>query len=304
MSDILKTIIDFLITTTDLNRILVFGLLFLILYTTLIWFFFENNKSIAAFLAFSPILILDFFYSFGSYTFKLPLIQYASDKLFLTLSLFDFAFSFGIFKIYGMEIFNSVSGTVVLTDIQNILVFLLTFADTIFLLFLLYYFFYYLINDSQYASAITIILVSVVTFYLQPLKEWDTATKTMSHSIYFIENATTEQLLIVSVSFLISFIAVWIILSILINIVIGTAKNTIRPDLEGTMWKINLSGVAFKFTVIYSVGVLLHPEFSFWVMIPLIVLWNLISNSMQDYSNGRRRERERTDRMERSMEMN
>ncbi|HWQ96283.1 MAG TPA: hypothetical protein VN368_02810, partial [Candidatus Methylomirabilis sp.] len=229
--------------------------------------------------------------------FVLPFFEYMTDKLYLTLSGLDFVFSFGIFKLWGLETFNAVSGTQVLTTIQNIIAYIFTFGDSILLLILLSYSIYYIINGIDNAKSISFMTAMIVVLFLAGYfnanRELATSQETMKHIIYFLNHTNTEQLIIVAGTFLASFVAVWMVLSIFINLIVSTAAHTVMPDMESKTWEMNLSGIAFGWTILYSSIALLHPEYSMWAILPAIVIGAWIKSMLSGYSEGKRYQNQR-----------
>lgn len=267
-------------------------LLFIVIYFIVIWFS-DISKSTAIFIAFIPVLILDLIFSFGSYVFHLPFnFNYPIKHFVITAQTLDFIFNFGIFKGVGLQTFNTVSGTYALSGIQNFVVYLFTFSDVIILGISLLFILYYIGDNFSNALTGTGIITLIYVYFTNPFDESKTAVATTQHIFYFMEHASPEQQITVLGSAFISFVAIVFLISIVSSFFITVGKTTVRPGLEASSWQFNMTGIAFGLSVIYSITSVLHPEYSWYVVLPLLIGCSIVRSSMHSYAEDRRDRRQ------------
>ncbi len=291
-----QTIIDWFLSSIQrfdaTTRMILFFTLFLIFYVAIIWFT-DTKKSTAVGLAFIPILLIDLTLSFGKYTFMLPLnYNYTIGKGIFTINLLDFILNFQIFKLYGVEMFKQVTGTYLLTWPQQILVWIFTIGDSILAFLLLLFFFKNVLADWTYAFLCALVPSVLYLNWSNPLKEFNTVTTNTQHIFYFFNNASGEQFIIVVATFLTSFAIIVLLLSTIINMLAGIGKSTVMPGLESTMWQFNVTGIAFQLALLYAVLQLLHPEVTWFVALPLLVIWGVIKRSLKGHADSVKEKRE------------
>ena len=272
---------------------LALALLFIVIYFVVIWFT-DVGKSTAIFLSFMPVLVLDWLFSFGTYIFKFPFgYSYATHNFVITLNIVDWIFNFGIFKSIGLDAFNQVSGAFVLTGAQKALVFLLVSADSIIEFIVLAYIFYSIFDRIDIAicgAAIPTILYSI--FISNPLKEVVKAEVTVKHVLYFFDHATPEQNVIVFGSLFISFGLIVFLISAVTSLIEGIGKTTVRPGLEGHQYEVSLTGLAFGLSLAYSLAVVLHPDYSWYTVLPVLIIYNAIRSGMKGVAKNRRTQKQ------------
>lgn len=267
---------------------LILAILFLVIYFVVIWFF-EVRKSTAVLIAFTPVLFLDYAISFGKYTFAFPFdFNYSTNRGYITLSILDWIFNFGLFKSYGLTVFNSVNGSYILTGLQNLVVYLFVYADSIIEFLLIAYFLYTLFDRIEYAVLGASIPVLAYTYFTNPLKELATAKATVSHILYFFDHATQFQQMAVMATAFVSFLLVIFLISTATGLFISIGKSTVKPGLEASMWEVSLTGLSFGLALVYSIAVILHPEYSWYVLLPVLVLYSIIRSGMNRLADKRK----------------
>jgi hypothetical protein len=267
-------------------------LLFFIVYFIVIWFS-DIRKSTAIVIAFFPVLLLDAVISFGIYTFKFPLgFSYTTQKFYITLSIFDYVFNFGLFKNYGLAVFDHVNGLYLLSGTQNILTFLFVFSDSLIEFVLIAYVLYYLIGRIDFALLGASIPTLVYTWRISnPLTEFVTAKATVSHVFYFLSRAAPEQKLLVIGLFLLSFAFIVFIIATVSGFFMTVGKTTVRPGLEASSWEFSMTGVALGWTLAYAVVQLLHPEYSWYAVLPVLIIYNIFRSRMKGMAERRKAEK-------------
>lgn len=279
-------------SSTD-KTALYFGLaiLFLIIYFAVIWFI-DVRKSTAVLIAFLPVFLLDYAVGFGKYTFTLPFdFSYSTNRGYITLSILDWIFNFGLFKSYGLTVFNSVNGSYFLTGFQNFIVYFFVYADSIIEFLLIAYFLYTLFDRTEYAVLGASIPVILYTYFTNPLKELADAKAAVSHILYFFDHATQFQLLVVIGTAFLSFLLVIFLISTVTGLFVSIGKSTIKPGLEASMWEVSLTGLSFGLAFVYSVAVILHPEYSWYVLLPVLIVYSIIRSGMNRIADSRRAEK-------------
>ncbi len=265
--------------------LLLSGFLFILILFIIKWFT-DTGNGISIIISAIPAIALDLMYSYGSYTFVLPLMEYTVTKGVLTLHFLDYILNFGLFLDYGISTFNQVSGAYTLSSIQMLLVYLLTFGDSIIEFIALTYIVYYITKDLNSSIMLSAAVVLIYSYAVNSMKELATMTNSVSSVFYFFDNAAQSQLITVLGAFLVSFFIIIFLLSTIINLFVGITKSTIMPTAETWQWTQNFSGLAFIMTIAYSTLILLHPTYTWYVVLPLFVLYGIVKNRLNGYADG------------------
>ncbi len=298
--DILGTIFNFigqkytaLATAPDKT---IFWLLLAIVF---IVFFFgakmlNLDTDIAALVGFAPIVLLDLLFSSGTYTFSFP-FHYSPTwhKFVVPLQIFDWIFNYGFFKTVGLATFNQVTGSFVLTQIQQVALHLYVWGDSIIELVVIFYIVYNITNHLEIAAVAAIIPTAIYTrFISNPFKEYAASEKIVEHVFYFLNHANQEQKIIVIGSLVISFLLIVFLLSTILSLLLGTASSTIRPSLQAHEYEVNYVGTAFGLSVALSVMELLHPDYLYYNFLAVALVYGLFKATVKDYANDRKQKRE------------
>lgn len=269
------------------------AVLFLIVCLSLIWFL-NVKKSTAIVIASLPFLVMDGFVSFGTYTFRLPPeYTWSTQNFVMTLNLVEWIFGFKIFQNWGGLTFNSINGDVVLTMWQTLFIYLYAFSDTLIGLLVITYLIKNISGRLDYAVLISIMIVSLYSLLVSnPLSEAATAEAVVKHILFFVGNASQTQFIIVIMSAIISFLLIVILLSTVTSFLVGVAKSTVRPGMEASAYEMSFTGLSFGVAFLYSLVYIQHPDRTWYVLLPALLLYNIVMRGARGAARRRSEKRE------------
>ena len=306
---------------------IIMGIFGFLIYTFMSMFT-EYRKSVILICSASPLITFDTIESYGIYVFDLPFLGiYEVDRLVMTLGLIDWIFGFQIFNPaldimskYAVEEGDPLTTGLKLKVIWDlfltsswlpisvlIITGLISIGDSILQFIVFFMAGYYgisIIEDKrgkEFSSQIPIsILIGAlpVLFYAfyfsNPIHEFEKANIQIASLFHFISVAPLLDKAIVIILGLTAFIIVLTIMSIITKFFISSSK-IVMPSMQQTEWMTDLTAVAFMTTIVYTFLYIMHPDYKWYLIIAVIVLWKAFRHVMTDIAHeakGRTKERE------------
>jgi len=295
---------------------LIIAILGFVIYTSLSTFT-EYNKSVILIFSLTPLITVDLIRSFGTYIFDLPFVgTYELDRLVMTLSLVDWIFEFQLFS-PAIEImsdyivpesellisnltFSMFIDLVLTLSWMPLLILFLTAAISIgdsILQFLIFFMaIYYAISivedkwERQFSLQIplsilgAIIPVIAYSFFSNPIHEFEKANAQIASLFNFMSTATILDRGIVVILAVVSFLIVLIIMSVMTKFFLSSSI-AVFPGMQEKQWTTSYTAVAFITTLMYTFLFIMHPEYKWYLIITVIIIWKLFRHVMEDIAH-------------------
>ena len=295
---------------------LIIAILGFVIYTALSMFT-EFNKSVIIVFSLMPLFAVDLIKSFGLYIFHLPFIgTYEIDRMVMTFSLVDWIFEFQLFN-PALEIMNkyvvpdsellisNLTFTILIDLIWTLswmplLILFLTAAISIgdsVLQFLIFFMaIYYAISivedkwERQFSLQVplsilgAIIPVIAYSFFSNPIHEFVKANAQIALLFNFVSTAPLFDVVIVIILAALSFIIVLIIISVMTRFFLSSSI-AVFPGMQEKQWRTSFSAVAFITTLIYTFLFIMHPEYKWYLIIAVILIWKIFRHVMEDIAH-------------------
>lgn len=297
-----------------------------IIYTALSMFT-EFEKPVILMCSSLHLFALDIIKSFGTYTFDLPFLGiYEVDRLVMTLGLVDWVFGFRLFN-PALEIMSNyaIEGGDSLLNVLSIKMILdwiftyswmplsilfitamISIGDSILQFLIFFMAMYYTISiiedkwEKQFSLqlpvsiAVGLLPVLMYAFYFSnPIHEFEKANIQISSLFHFVSVAPFFDIVIVVVLGTISFAIVLLIFSVLTKFLISSTIAAI-PSRQEKKWTTDYTAVAFMTTLIYTFLYIMHPDYKWYLIIAVIIIWKIFRHVMEDIgreAKGRTKER-------------
>ncbi|MCK4665571.1 hypothetical protein KAU33_02410 [Candidatus Dependentiae bacterium] len=304
--------------------VIIFGF---ILYTVFSMFT-EYDKPVIVMISMIPLFAFDLIESFGTYTFDLPFLGiYEVDRFVMTLGLMDWIFGFQIFN-PALEIMSNypieegdplttaLSFKVILDWIFTLswipisILFItaaVSIGDSILQFLIFFMAVYYAISiiedrwerqfSLQLPVSIAVGLLPVLVyacFFSNPIHEFKEANIQIASVFNFISAAPLIDKGIVVTLGIISFVVVLLIFSVMTKFVLSSTIAAI-PSRQQKKWTTDYSAVAFITTLLYAFLYVMHPDYKWYLIITVIIIWKIFRHVMEDIAHeakGRTKERE------------
>jgi len=274
-----------------------FGLVIAMIIYLLLNSFTDFSKSVIIILAIMPTILLDLIISFGTYEFVLPFIGiYEIHNLVMTFSITDWVFGFQLFN-PAKDIMALYTTNVVATSILvKLMAFVLSLGDSIFQIILFSLTFYYIISliefkfnmEFEWQRVVSFVcgLVPVsiyALFFSNPFHEYEMANEQASNLVYFFNNAQSAEITFVILTGFIAFLLVFFIVSIITRFLLSAAIS-ISPKMQEQLLMTSYASVAFLLTLLYAFLYVMHPDYKWYMIILVIIVWKLFRGVMEDIS--------------------
>ena len=305
---------------------LIIAILGFVIYTALSMFT-EFNKSVIIVFSLMPLIAIDLIKSFGLYTFHLPFIgTYEIDKMVMTFSLVDWIFEFQIFNpaleimsdyvVPESELLISNLTFTVLIDLiwtlswMPLLILFLTAAISIgdsLLQFLIFFMaIYYAISivedkwERQFSLQVPLSILGAIlpviaySYFSNPIHEFIKANAQIALLFNFFSTAPLFDIVIVIILASLSFVIVFIIMSVMTKFFLSSSIS-LFPGMQEKQMTTSYSAVAFITTIIYTFLFIMHPEYKWYLIIAVILIWKIFRHVMEDIAHeakGRTMQRE------------
>ena len=288
----------------------------------------DFSKSVILMCSAVPLILFDSLMSFGVYVFDLPFLGvHEVDRLVMTLGLIDWIFGFQLFN-HALDIMSgyavaegdplttALSFKVILDLILNwtwipLLILTITamisIGDSLLQFVIFFMATYYAISiiedkwERQFSLQIPIsILIGAfpvllyACYFSNPIHEFEKANIQIASLIHFLDVAPFVDIMVVLMLGMASFFIVLIIMSIVTRTFISSSI-TIFPGMQEKMWTTSYGAVAFLTTLLYTFLYIMHPEYQWYLIIGVILMWKMFRHVMEDIAHeakGRTRERE------------
>lgn len=288
----------------------------------------DFSKSVILMLAAVPLVVFDSLMSFGIYTFDLPFLGvYEVDRLVMTLGLVDWMFGFQIFNsaldtmstyaiTEGDPLTTPLSFKVILDLLWNLswipllilaITALISIGDSLLQFVIFFMATYYAISiiedkwERQFSLQIPVSIaigafpVLLYAFYFSnPIHEFEKANIQIASLIHFLSVAPFMDVVLVAMLGSISFFIVLIIMSIVTKTFLSSSIM-VFPGMQEKTWRTSYASVAFLTTLLYTFLYIMHPEYQWYLIVGVILVWKLFRHLMEDIAHeakGRTRERE------------
>lgn len=306
---------------------IIMGILGFLIYTVLSTAT-DFSKSVILICSAVPLLVFDLYMSFGIYVFDLPFLGvYEVDRLVMTLGLIDWIFGFQLFNpaldimsnyavVEGDPLTTALSFEVILDLIWSlswvpililVITALISVGDSLLQFVIFFMATYYAISiiedkwERQFSLQIPIsILIGAfpvllyACYFSNPIHEFEKANIQIASVIHFVDVAPFVDIIITLMLGMTSFFIVLIIMSIVTRTLISSSI-TIFPGMQMKMWTTSYGAVAFLTTLLYTFLYIMHPEYQWYLIIGVILVWKMFRHVMEDIAHeakGRTRERE------------
>ena len=295
---------------------LIIAILGFIIYTALSMFT-EFNKSVIVVFSLMPLFVVDLIKSFGLYIFHLPFLgTFELDRLVMTLSLVDWMFEFKLFD-PALEImseyivpesellisnltFTIFIDLILTLSLMPLLILFLTAAISIgdsILQFLIFFMaIYYAISivedkwERQFSLQVPLSLLGAIvpviaySFFSNPIHEFIKANAQIALLFNFMSTAPFFDIVIVILLAVLSFIIVLIIMSVMTRFFLSSSI-AMFPGMQEKQWRTSFSAVAFITTIIYTFLFIMHPEYKWYLIIGVILIWKIFRHVMEDIAH-------------------
>ena len=306
---------------------IIMGILGFLIYTALSAFT-DFSKSVILMCSAIPLLAFDSIISFGIYVFDLPFLGvYEVDRLVMTLGLIDWMFGFQLFN-SALDIMNNyavaegdplttaLSFKVILDLIWNlswvplsilVITALISIGDSLLQFVIFFMATYYAISiiedkwEQQFSLQIPVSIaigafpVLLYAFHFSnPIHEFEKANIQIASLIHFVDVAPFVDVAIVLLLGIASFFIVLIVMSVMTRTFLSTSI-AVFPGMQMKMWSTSYGAVAFLTTLLYTFLYIMHPEYQWYLIIGVILVWKMFRHLMEDIAHeakGRTRERE------------
>ena len=304
--------------------IVIFGF---IIYTALSMFT-SFEKPVVVMFSMSPLFAFDLIKSFGIYVFELPFIGvYEVDRFVMTLGLIDWIFGFQLFNPaidimskYAIEEGDSLATCLdfkVILDLIFTLSWipisilfitaLISIGDSVLQFLIFFMAVYYAISivedkwerqfSLQIPVSIAVGLLPVLVYafgFSNPIHEFEKANIQIASIFHFMSVAPLLDKGIVVILGMASFFIVLIIMSIMTKFLLSSTISVV-PSMQQKKWTTDYSAVAFITTLLYSFLYVMHPDYKWYLIIAVIIVWKIFRHVMSDIAHeakGRTRNRE------------
>lgn len=306
---------------------IIMGILGFIIYTVLSSVT-DFSKSVILLCSAIPLLAFDSYIPFGIYVFDLPFLGiYEVDKLVMTLGLIDWMFGFQLFN-SALDIMNNyavaegdplttaLSFKVILDLIWNlswapllilVITALISIGDSLLQFVIFFMATYYAISiiedkwDRQFSLQIPLSIIIgafpvllYALYFSNPIHEFEKANVQIASVIHFIDVAPFMDVAVVILLGIASFFIVLIIMSVITKSFMSSS-TMVFPSMQGKQWTTNYGAVAFLTTLLYTFLYIMHPEYQWYLIIGVILVWKVFRHVMEDIAHeakGRTREKE------------
>ena len=306
---------------------IIMGILGFLIYTILSSVT-DFSKSVILMCSAIPLLAFDSIISFGTYVFDLPFLGiHEVDRMVMTLGLIDWIFGFQLFN-SALDIMNNyavsegdplttaLSFKVILDSIWNlswvpllilVITALISIGDSLLQFIIFFMATYYAISiiedkwDRQFSFQIPLSIIIgafpvllYALYFSNPIHEFEKANIQIASLIHFIDVAPFVDVAIVLMLGIASFFIVLIMMSVVTKTLISSSI-TIFPGMQEKMWTTSYGAVAFLTTLLYTFLYIMHPEYQWYLIIGVILVWKVFRHVMEDIAHeakGRTRERE------------
>lgn len=306
---------------------IVMGIFGFIIYT-LLSMLTDFSKSIIIMFSLLPLLLFDSLMSFGIYIFHLPFFgSYEIERLVMTFGFVDWIFGFQLFNpaldimssytvAEGNPLTTHLSFGSIIDLIWNVsllplsilaITALISIGDSALQFIIFFMATYYALSiiedkwERQFSLQVPVSIiigafpVLLYAFYFSnPIHEFEKANVQIASLIHFMSVAPLIDIIIVLGLGAVSFFFVLIVMSILTKTFMSSSI-AVFPSMQEKQWKTNYASVAFITTLLYSFLYVMHPEYQWYLIIGVILVWKIFRHLMEDISHeakGRTRERE------------
>lgn len=264
--------------------IAVMGIIFVIIYGVMS--IFTDKKAGVKFVAgYLPTLVIDGFFSFGKYTITLPFFEHTFTHFVMTFKLIEYLFTFKLLTplIDIINTFEEVNPDP--SIIINGITWLYSFGDSIlqYLVFILaaYSLLTLIENWSNkqipYQLIVSIILGFIPVliyahFFSNPFHEYELSQIYITTLINFIFNASWIMLSYAFILIFISLIIIYIINLMMIQFFVSIFV-IVSPKIKALDYNTSFDSIAFLFTTFYAFLFLMHPEYTWYTIMLVILIW-------------------------------
>ena len=306
---------------------IIMGILGFLIYTVLSATT-DFSKSVILMCSAIPLIVFDSLMSFGIYVFDLPFLGiHEVDRLVMTLGLIDWIFGFQLFNsaldimsnyavAEGDPLTTALSFKVILDSIWNlswvpllilVITALISIGDSLLQFIIFFMATYYAISiiedkwDRQFSFQIPLSIIIgafpvllYALYFSNPIHEFEKANIQIASLIHFIDVAPFVDVAIVLMLGIASFFIVLIMMSVVTKTLISSSI-TIFPGMQEKMWTTSYGAVAFLTTLLYTFLYIMHPEYQWYLIIGVILVWKMFRHVMEDIAHeakGRTKERE------------
>lgn len=288
VNDIFVELIQQYLGTTISSSFLfvtVMGIIFIIIFMSMT-IFMDTRAGVRFVAAYSPILLIDGLKSFGTYTFKFPFFEYTFEHFVMTFKLIEYIFTFKIFT----PILDDISAFQdVVTEPSIWIIFIswmYSFGDSIIQIILFVLAAYSLITlyenwkDIQIPhQMLTSIILGFIPVFLyahlvsNPFHEYEVSQVYIVTFTNFLFNASWLQLGFFALLAIISFFIIFIIILMITQFILSTFI-TFSPKGKALDFSTSFESVALLLTIFYSFLFLMHPEYSWYNIMLVILVWS------------------------------
>ena len=248
--------------------------------------FTEFSKPVIIVLSLAPLLILDTIISFGTYTFEFPVIgDFEINRFVMIFGLIDFVF--------GCHLFDSaipiIQSYAISTPHSSFFIYILTFLISVgdsllqFVLFSIAAFYvisiieYRVNREFEWQLPVSIVaglipVIAYAMFFSNPFEEFEKANIQVSNICNFFSEATTFELIHIIVLGLVSFGIVFMAISVIVHFLMS-ATIAIVPKMQMKLFETSYNSVAFLLTVLYVILYILHPDYQWYIILGVIIVW-------------------------------
>ena len=247
---------------------------------------FMNTRAGVRFVAaYSPILLIDGLKSFGTYTFKFPFFEYTFEHFVMTFKLIEYIFTFKIFTpiIDDISAFQDFT-----TEPSAWIVFIswmYSFGDSIIQIILFVLAAYSLITLYENWKDIQIphqLLISAVLGFIpvllyaylvsNPFHEYEVSQLYIVAFTNFLFNSSWMQKGFFALLAVISLLIIYIIILMITQFILSTFI-TFSPKGKALDFTTSFESVALLLTIFYSFLFLMHPDYAWYNIILVILIW-------------------------------
>ena len=286
-NDIFVEIIQHYLGTTVSDSFLfvaVMGILFAAIFMFMTMFM-NTRAGVRFVVAYTPVLLIDGLKSFGTYTFKFPFFEFTIEHFVMTFKLIEYIFTFKIFT----PILDDISTFQDFTTEPSIWIvfisWMYSFGDSIIQIILFVLAAYSLItlyenwkNIQIQHQMLTSIVFGFIPVFLyaylvsNPFHEYELSQLYIVTLTNFFFNATWLQLGFFLTLAIISFFIIFIIILMITQFVLSTFI-TFSPKGKSLDFTTSFESVALLLTIFYSFLFLMHPEYTWYNIMLVILIW-------------------------------